>query len=246
MSIFSIFFIIRSGRLLETTAVRNLFDSIAPRYDLLNHLLSGGIDRYWRQRALRRLNCEPRETILDVATGTADFAIAAARLQPSAIVGIDIADKMLQIGREKIAKRGLQSLIRLENGKAEHLRFETDSFDAAIVAFGVRNFENLDKGLREVHRVLRPGGNIVVLEFSHPRVFPFRQCYFVYFHRIVPFIGGLMSGNPAAYNHLRDSVLQFPEGDEFLDILRHCGFVNTREDRMTFGIASAYTGTKPE
>jgi demethylmenaquinone methyltransferase / 2-methoxy-6-polyprenyl-1,4-benzoquinol methylase len=224
--------------------VRSLFDSIAHRYDLLNHLLSGGIDAYWRRRAVGQLMPLRPQRILDVATGTADFAIAALRARPASVTGVDIAEGMLELGRRKIRRRGLEDRITLETGRAEELHYPDGSFDAAIVAFGARNFENLQAGLTEMLRVLRPGGMIVVLEFSRPRHFPFRQIYFFYFRRILPFIGRIVSGSPDAYTYLPDTVLRFPEGDDFLGILRSAGFASAAQQRMTFGIASLYTGRK--
>ena len=224
--------------------VRSLFDSIAYRYDLLNHLLSGGVDFYWRRKAIKCLVDIRPKRILDVATGTADFAIAAMRLKPDEVVGVDIAEEMLKLGRAKIEKRGLGSTIRLCTGDAERLDFADGYFDAAIVAFGARNFEDLDEGLSEMHRVIRPGGKIVVLEFSRPRHFPFRQIYFMYFKSILPFIGRVISGSKEAYRYLPDTVMAFPQGAEFVSILQRIGFSNCREERLTFGIATIYTGVK--
>lgn len=224
--------------------VRSLFDSIAYRYDLLNHLLSGGVDYYWRRKAVERLRGIQPKRILDVATGTGDFAIAALRLSPIEVVGVDIADEMLKRGRAKLKRKGLDSTVTLQSGEAESLQFESGHFDAAIVAFGARNFEDLDKGLKEMHRVIRPGGKIVVLEFSRPRHFPFRQIYFLYFRRILPFIGRLISKSKDAYRYLPDTVMRFPEGADFISILSGIGFSQCREERLTFGIATIYTGVK--
>ena len=224
--------------------VRSLFDSIARRYDILNHLLSAGIDAYWRRRAISRLRPETGGRILDVATGTADFAIAAARLAPREIVGIDIAEEMLALGRKKLSARGLAGLVSLRKGEAENLPFPDATFDAAIVAFGARNFESLDAGLAEMRRVLRPGGKLLVLEFSRPGRFPVRQMYMFYFLRVLPFIGRLVSGNGEAYAYLPASVMAFPEGEEFLAILEGAGFTHAAAERLTFGIASIYTAEK--
>ncbi|HEX9006938.1 MAG TPA: bifunctional demethylmenaquinone methyltransferase/2-methoxy-6-polyprenyl-1,4-benzoquinol methylase UbiE [Bacteroidota bacterium] len=226
--------------------VRSLFDGIAYRYDLLNHLLSGGVDRYWRRRAIERLRRRSPRRILDVATGTGDLAIAAMRLGPAEVIGVDIAEEMLRRGREKIARRGLSDRITLRQGEAERLDFPDGSFDAATVAFGARNFEDLLQGLREMFRVLRPGGAIVVLEFSRPRLFPFRQLYFLYFRRILPLVGRLISGHADAYRYLPATVLRFPEGQEFLGVLTRAGFTGVAEERLTGGIASIYTGVRPE
>lgn len=228
----------------NATSVRDLFDSIAHRYDFLNHLLSGGVDFYWRRRAIKHLTALHPRRILDVATGTADFAVAALRLQPERVVGVDVAEAMLGEGRRKLQSRGLDDLVLLETGRAEQLRFGTGEFDAAIVAFGARNFENLEAGLREMHRVLRSGGKIVVLEFSRPRRFPFRQLYFFYFRRILPIVGRLVSGSRQAYTYLPDTVMSFPEGEDFIAILERVGFRETVAERLTFGIATVYSGVR--
>lgn len=224
--------------------VRSLFDHIAYRYDLLNHLLSGGIDLYWRRKAIHPLVQHHPKRILDVATGTADFAIAAMRLNPEQVIGVDISPSMLKIGQKKIAQRGLSEKITLELGEAENLRYPAESFDAAIVAFGARNFEDLDKGLSEMHRVLKKGGSIVVLEFSRPNAFPFKQLYFFYFNNILPFIGRMISKDKEAYRYLPDTVMKFPDGNSFLARLEQAGFSSLREERLTFGIATIYTGVK--
>lgn len=224
--------------------VRSLFDKIAYRYDLLNHLLSGGVDLYWRRAAVETLILRKPKRILDVATGTADFALAAMRLQPDEVIGVDISDPMLEVGRKKIVQRKLTERIRLFNGEAENLKFETGRFDAAIVAFGARNYEDLDKGLSEMNRVLRPGGSIVVLEFSRPRIFPLKQLYFFYFKHILPMIGRMISKDKEAYQYLPDTVMRFPEGKDFLDRLKVAGFSSMKEQRLTFGIATIYTGVK--
>jgi demethylmenaquinone methyltransferase/2-methoxy-6-polyprenyl-1,4-benzoquinol methylase len=229
---------------MEKLHVRHLFDSIAQRYDLLNHLLSGGVDFYWRYAALRILEPYRPKKILDVATGTADFAIAALRLHPEEIVGVDISGNMLDYGRKKIERKGFSNKIRLMQAEAETLPFENGSYDAAIVAFGARNFENLEKGLTEMHRVLRDGGSVVVLEFSRPRNFPFKQLYMFYFRRILPIVGRLISRSDSAYQYLPDTVMKFPDGQDFLNILSRIGFRESIEKRLTFGIVTIYAGTK--
>lgn len=226
--------------------VERMFDNIAPRYDLLNRVLSLGIDVQWRKRAIRALATEstPRE-VLDVATGTADVAIMAAGVLPQAqFIGVDIANQMLDIGRVKIRERGLQERIVLETGDSEHLRFEDNRFDAATVAFGVRNFENLEKGLAEMHRVLTPGGKLVVLEFSRPTLFPFKQLYHAYFKYVLPLIGRLSSQDPRAYGYLFESVQAFPDGAEFVRILSKTGFKQSTCKPLTLGICSLYTAVK--
>ncbi|HAP34466.1 MAG TPA: bifunctional demethylmenaquinone methyltransferase/2-methoxy-6-polyprenyl-1,4-benzoquinol methylase UbiE [Bacteroidetes bacterium] len=229
---------------MEKEYVRSLFDKIAYRYDLLNHLLSGGVDLYWRRAAIQKLAAHQPKYILDVATGTADFALATVRLHPEHVVGVDISEQMLKIGSEKIAQRNLSERIRLQSGEAEDLKFDNDHFDAAIVAFGARNFEHLDKGLSEMNRVVRNGGMIVVLEFSRPKVFPLKQLYFFYFKTVLPFVGKLISKNSEAYQYLPDTVMKFPEGEDFLGRLRTAGFSSLKEDRLTFGIATIYSGVK--
>jgi demethylmenaquinone methyltransferase / 2-methoxy-6-polyprenyl-1,4-benzoquinol methylase len=224
--------------------IASLFNSIAKTYDFINHFLSLGIDYYWRRRALKALGNPLPKSILDVATGTGDFAIVAAKLGIEKIYGIDIADRMLDIGKTKIRKQGLTDKIHLENGKAESIRFEDSFFDAIIVAFGVRNFENLEKGLLEMHRVVKHEGKIVVLEFSKPKIFPVKQVYFFYFKRILPFIGKLISKHIEAYDYLPNTVLNFPEGKDFLNILEKVGFRDVTQHRLTFGIASVYVGVK--
>ncbi len=229
---------------MEKEYVRSLFDKIAYRYDLLNHLLSGGVDLYWRRAAIQKLVAHQPKQILDVATGTADFALATMRLQPAHVVGVDISEQMLAIGRKKIAQRNLSETIRLQSGEAEDLKFDNEYFDAAIVAFGARNFEHLDKGLSEMRRVLRKNGMIIVLEFSRPKVFPLKQLYFLYFKNVLPFVGRLISKDTAAYQYLPDTVMNFPEGKDFLERLRTAGFTSLKEDRLTFGIVTIYSGVK--
>ena len=228
----------------QSQYVASLFNSIANTYDFLNHVLSGGIDFYWRRRALKLLDNPFPKNILDVASGTGDFAIAAAKAGGKMIYGIDIAEKMLDIGKSKIRNKGLTGKIKLEIGKVEALIFEENSFDSAIVAFGVRNFENLEKGLSEMHRVVKTSGKILVLEFSKPKAFPIKQIYFFYFKRILPLLGKLISKHHEAYSYLPNTVMQFPEGDDFLKILNQTGFKETEQRRLTFGIASVYIGIK--
>jgi demethylmenaquinone methyltransferase / 2-methoxy-6-polyprenyl-1,4-benzoquinol methylase len=226
--------------------VEQMFDRIASKYDLLNRVLSLGIDVGWRKRAIGYLKAQQPQEILDVATGTADVAILMAKiLRPARVVGIDIANQMLDFGRVKIKNAGLEGVISLETGDSEQLRFADQSFDAVTVAFGVRNFENLEKGLAEMQRVLRPGGRAVILEFSKPRLFPFKQLYNAYFAYVLPLIGRLTSRDVRAYTYLFESVQAFPEGDDFLQILTKTGFQNPVCERLTLGICSIYSATKP-
>lgn len=228
----------------EKETVKNLFDDIAPRYDLLNHLLSLNIDKSWRRRAVRELEAG-QEELLDVACGTGDFAIAAVRAGVKRVTGIDISAGMVDIGKRKVEALGLSGRIALEIGDSEQMRFPDNAFDAVTVAFGVRNFEHLEQGLREMCRVLRPGGKVVILEFSMPDRFPMKQLYTLYFRRILPLFGGWISGNRGAYVYLPESVMRFPQGKTFLDIMGRSGFVRTARRKLTGGIASLYTGEKP-
>ncbi len=224
--------------------VAKMFNNISHRYDFLNQLLSLGIDKIWRRKAIGVLRPLHPQQILDVATGTGEFALQALELNPQKIVGIDIAEGMLDIGRKKIKARNLGSRIELIQGDSENLPFEENKFDAVTVAFGVRNFENLKRGLQEIFRVLKPGGMVVVLEFSKPAKFPFKQVYNFYFKFILPKIGSIISHDKAAYTYLPKSVEAFPDGEDFLRILNHVGFKNTQCSSLTFGISSIYIGTK--
>lgn len=224
--------------------VEEMFDDISPKYDLLNHLLSANIDKLWRRKVIRMLEKRQPKTILDIATGTADFAIAASKIKDSKITGIDISEGMLEVGRKKVLKLGLSSKIELIKADSESLPFDTGCFDAAIVAFGVRNFENLRKGLTEIQRVLKPGGEFYILEFSKPAKFPIKQLYQFYFNKVLPFIGGLVSNNKKAYTYLPDSVNEFPDGLKFLSILADTGFVEMSHHEQTFGIATIYKARK--
>ncbi|GIV57373.1 MAG: bifunctional demethylmenaquinone methyltransferase/2-methoxy-6-polyprenyl-1,4-benzoquinol methylase UbiE [Bacteroidetes bacterium] len=225
-------------------AVQAMFDAIAPRYDLLNRILSFGIDRRWRRQAIEMLREHQPRRILDVATGTADLAIEALTLEPEKVVGVDISEEMLRVGREKIERLGLTDRITLRRGDAERLPFSDAQFDAVLVAFGVRNFENLEQGLRQIARVLRPGGVLVVLEFSHPRRFPVKQLYEFYARHILPRIGSSVSKDEGAYRYLPESIAAFPDGPRFLDIMQQVGFSDLRWKPLTFGIASLYRGTR--
>ncbi len=234
----------RDRRIYQQAHVRSLFDSIAYRYDFLNHSLSSGIDIVWRRRAVQILQNVHPKRILDVATGTADLAIETAALHPTQIIGVDISTKMLEIGRVKIVKKKLGDMITLESGEAEHLRFESCSFDVVMSAFGVRNFENLELGLREFHRVLRMGGTAMILEFSRPTRTPVKQIYRFYSQYLLPFLGGLISKNRSAYEYLPNTISEFPDGEQFCKCLLNAGFSSALWYPQTFGIASIYLAVK--
>ncbi|WKV12695.1 bifunctional demethylmenaquinone methyltransferase/2-methoxy-6-polyprenyl-1,4-benzoquinol methylase UbiE [Marivirga harenae] len=224
--------------------VADMFDNISHKYDFLNHFLSLGIDIRWRKKAIKLLKEIQPKQILDIATGTGDFAIESLKLNPDHVTGVDISEGMLNVGREKLKKRKLDDRITLTSGDSENLPFEDNKFDAIIVAFGVRNFENLEKGLAEMFRVLRPGGKVVVLEFSKPKSFPFKQLYNFYFKNILPTLGKTISKDNAAYTYLPESVKSFPDGKDFTSILDKLSFKNTECKPLTFGISSIYTGIK--
>lgn len=224
--------------------VRGMFDDISPRYDFLNHFLSFGIDFLWRKKLVQLLSTRKPVSVLDVATGTGDLALSIATAGIGKITGIDIAERMLEIGRIKITQRGLDEVITLQCADAETLPFPDNTFDAITVAFGVRNFENLENGLIEMKRVLRPGGMILILEFSHPSSFPIKQLYAFYSHYVIPVIGRLISGNSQAYNYLPESVKAFPSGKDFLAILSGVGLKNQRVHSLSAGIASIYMAEK--
>jgi demethylmenaquinone methyltransferase/2-methoxy-6-polyprenyl-1,4-benzoquinol methylase len=225
--------------------VAGMFDSIAYRYDFLNRFLSAGIDIIWRKNALKELEKLDPKQILDVATGTADVAIMATNsLQPVKIIGIDISDGMLDFGRKKIDKLNLGSIIELVNGDSETINFADNSFDAVTVAFGVRNFQNLEKGLREIKRVLRPGGKLVVLEFSKPKSAGIKQLYNLYMKVVAPGMGKLFSKNRNAYKYLDESIKKFPEGKNFTTILDNLGYRNSYCKPQSLGICSIYCGEK--
>lgn len=224
--------------------VRTMFDNIAGKYDLLNRMLSLRIDVAWRNKAVRILKSYKPQHVLDVACGTGDFSIAALKSGATQVTGVDISENMLASGRKKMLDKGLRDRIKLLTGDSEHLQFADNHFDAATVAFGVRNFEDLDKGLSEMFRVLKPGAPLVVLEFSKPKSFPVKQLYHLYFSTILPAIGRLVSGDPRAYTYLFESVSAFPEGEDFLHHLRNAGFKSCKVKRLTFGICSLYSAEK--
>lgn len=226
--------------------VEYMFDNIAPTYDKLNHILSFNIDRIWRRRVMRIVRRSHAHKIMDVATGTGDLAIAMAkRVDRTHILGIDLSEEMLQVARQKIEKQGLEERIIVEKGDAENLSMvSTESIDAATVAFGVRNFENLERGLSEIYRTLKPGGKFVVLEFSIPRNRFVRWVYAQYSHRLLPRIGAMLSKDRKAYDYLPDSVEEFPSPERFAEILRGVGFKDIKLSSQSFGIAHIYEATK--
>ncbi len=228
----------------KKSQVAQMFNSIAHRYDFLNHFLSAGVDHYWRRRAIDELVAAKPRRILDVATGTADLAIAALRVDPEQVIGIDISEGMLSVGRQKLTERHLSDRITLLQGDSEALQFADNSFDAIMAAYGVRNFEHLDRGLAEMFRVLEPGGKLVILEFSKPRAFPLKQLYNGYFQHVLPRFGKMISKDSSAYTYLPASVQAFPDGEDFLEHLRRAGFQAPRWQPLTFGISSLYTATK--
>jgi demethylmenaquinone methyltransferase/2-methoxy-6-polyprenyl-1,4-benzoquinol methylase len=223
--------------------VTKMFDNIAGSYDFLNHTLSLGMDNIWRKIAIKKLSNNPA-TILDIATGTGDFAISASKYTNAKITGIDISQKMLNVGIEKITKQGLTDRIQLQLADSENLPFQDNSYDAITAGFGVRNFEDLKKGLSEMHRTLKSGGIVAILEPSEPTHFPLKQFYNLYFHHILPFIGGLISKDKNAYTYLPDSVSAFPSGNNFLNELDKVGFKEYKHIPLTFGIVSLYIAIK--
>jgi len=224
--------------------VAEMFNNIAPKYDFLNQLLSLGIHKGWRKKAIELLRNKKPKTILDIATGTGDFAIEAIKLNPDKVVGVDISEGMLKLGIEKVNKLNLQHKIELKLGDSEKLPFSDNSFDAITVGFGVRNFENLDKGIADIYRVLNSGGMLVVLEFSKPTAFPVKQVYNFYFKYVTPLVGRIFSKDSSAYTYLPESVNAFPAGVDFLKVLQRAGFKDTKDLPLTFGIASIYIATK--
>jgi demethylmenaquinone methyltransferase/2-methoxy-6-polyprenyl-1,4-benzoquinol methylase len=224
--------------------VATMFNNIAYRYDFLNSLLSLGIHKGWRKKAIRLLKPFAPKQILDIATGTADFAIEAMRLDPEKVTGIDISEGMLSFGREKIKKKKLEGKIELMLGDSEKLPFADNSFDAITVGFGVRNFEHLEIGLSEMLRVLKPGGGVAILEFSKPKKFPVKQLYNFYFLKVTPFVGKIFSKDNSAYKYLPESVNAFPDGESFLAIMSRLGYKEAKQYPLTFGIATIYTGKK--
>ncbi len=224
--------------------VRRMFNLISPRYDFLNHFLSAGIDRRWRKKAIKLSGLAAGSSFLDVACGTGDLSVEAAGRKPARIVGIDFAENMLDKFRSKKENLGLDGKIEIIQASAEELPFAEETFDVTAVAFGARNFGDLKRGLGEMRRVMKTGGRIVVLEFSKPARFPVKQLYFFYFKRILPSVGRMISGDRGAYTYLPESVSAFPDGEDFIEVMRSVNFRNVTSKALTFGIATAYYGVK--
>ena len=229
----------------KATQVEQMFDNIAPTYDTLNHRLSWDIDRGWRKKAIQQLAPYQPQTILDIATGTGDFAILAAEmLHPSQLIGADISDGMMNIGREKVKKKGLQNIISFEKEDCTALSYSDDSFDAVTAAFGIRNFADLDQGLKEMCRILKKGGHLSIVELTSPVSFPMRQLFYIYAHTVLPIYGRLISKDASAYSYLTKTIEAFPQGEKMVDILKEAGFSNAKFKRLTFGICTMYFATK--
>ena len=225
--------------------VEQMFDNIAPTYDKLNHRLSWNIDRGWRRKAIEALAPYKPQTLLDIATGTGDFAILAAEmLHPQAIVGADISEGMMEIGRQKVAQKGLSAVIQFQKEDCLALSYPAESFDAVTAAFGIRNFAELEKGLREMCRVLKKGGHLSVVELTTPVRFPMKQLFRLYSHTVLPLYGRLVSRDKRAYEYLTATIEAFPQGEKMVEILKKSGFSQARFQRMTFGICTMYFATK--
>jgi demethylmenaquinone methyltransferase/2-methoxy-6-polyprenyl-1,4-benzoquinol methylase len=224
--------------------VAEMFNNISANYDFLNHFLSLGIDHLWRKKAIKQLKNLEVKKVIDIATGTGDFAIASLKLNPDEVIGVDISSGMLEVGAKKMKNKGHDKTIKMILGDSENLVFEDNYFDALTVGFGVRNFENLEKGLSEMLRVIRPGGKIVILEFSKPKKFPVKQVFSFYSNYFIPFFGKRISKDPQAYAYLPESVAAFPEGKEFEEILKKLNYRNVDSIILSGGIATIYTGIK--
>lgn len=225
--------------------VEHMFDAVAHSYDLLNHRLSFWIDKYWRNYVVRRLARKRPMTILDVATGTGDLAILEAKnLAPQSVVGADISEGMMKIGREKVEATGLEDTISFKKEDCMALSFDNDSFDAVTAAFGIRNFQDLEAGLKEMHRVLKTGGTLCVIELTRPVTFPIRQLFAIYTHTLLPIYGRLISRDKSAYRYLIQTIEAFPQGEKMVEILKKTGFAEASFKRLTFGICTCYTATK--
>lgn len=234
----------KDSNLSKKEQVAGMFDRIAARYDFLNHFLSLNIDKSWRRRAIRAVMEDRPAHILDVATGTGDMAIAAAQAGAQKITGVDISEGMLAVGNKKIEARHLAGIISLQTADSEALPFENETFDAIMCAYGVRNFENLENGLKEMMRTLKPGGRLTILEFSKPKSFPAKQFFAFHSRVLLPFFGNMISRDKRAYTYLPESVEQFPEGNAFLEKLKGAGFSDEHAAPLTFGITTLYTAMK--
>ena len=229
----------------KAAQVEQMFDNIAPTYDKLNHRLSWDIDKGWRKKAIRQLEPHKPQTLLDIATGTGDFAILAAEmLKPRHLVGADISEGMMEIGRQKVQAKGLQDIISFEKEDCLALSYADDSFDAVTAAFGIRNFADLDQGLREMCRVLKPGGHLSIVELTSPVSTPMKQLFHVYAHTVLPVYGRLISKDTSAYTYLTKTIEAFPQGEQMTDILKKAGFREAAFKRLTFGICTMYFATK--
>ncbi len=229
----------------KSQQVERMFDNIAPTYDQLNHRLSWDIDRYWRRKAIKKLKPHRPQTMLDVATGTGDFAILAAKmLKPAKLIGADISEGMMRVGEKKVAQEGLQEIIAFHREDCLQLSFSDNSFDAVTAAFGIRNFQELETGLREMCRVLNPDGHLCIVELTRPVSFPMRQFFWLYSHTLLPLYGRLVSKDKQAYQYLISTIEAFPQGEEMQQILKRCGFREASFERLTFGICTLYLATK--
>lgn len=229
----------------KTTQVEQMFDNIAPTYDTLNHRLSWDIDKGWRKKAIRQLAPYQPQAILDIATGTGDFAILSAEmLKPARLVGADISEGMMEIGRKKVTEKGLQDIISFEKEDCLHLSYADNTYDAVTAAFGIRNFSNLDQGLKEMCRVLKTGGHLSIVELTAPVSFPMKQLFHIYSHTVLPVYGRLISKDTSAYSYLTKTIEAFPQGEQMVEILRKAGFREATFKRLTFGICTMYFATK--
>ena len=229
----------------KASQVEQMFDNIAPTYDKLNHRLSWDIDKGWRRKAIKQLAPFHPKSLLDIATGTGDFAILSAQmLKPEHLVGADISEGMMQIGRQKVAALGLQDVVTFEKEDCLHLSYNSDTFDAVTAAFGIRNFADLDAGLREMYRVLKPGGHLSIVELTSPVSFPMKQLFWIYSHTFLPLYGKFISKDKSAYRYLTATIEAFPQGETMMEILKKAGFSNAQFRRLTFGICTLYLASK--
>lgn len=229
----------------KAVQVEQMFDNIAPTYDKLNHRLSWDIDKGWRRKAIRQLQPFAPKTLLDIATGTGDFAILAAKmLKPEKLIGADISEGMMEIGRQKVKAEGLDSIVSFEKEDCLNLSYADGTFDAVTAAFGIRNFADLDKGLKEMQRVLKPGGHLSIVELTTPVSFPMKQLFRIYSHTVLPVYGRLISKDTSAYDYLTKTIEAFPQGERMMEILKKAGFAEASFKRLTFGICTMYFATK--